>query len=132
MPPKNGVINACIAREEGPSIKRIISPDGQSAETVFETLRQANGRALVSLQLKTGRTHQIRVHMAHIGHPLTGDFLYGTEISEISRAALHSCFMEFDHPVTGRRMSFNCPLPHDMQELLEQAQPLKPVHKDAF
>ena len=117
VPPESGEINAPIAREEGPSIRRIISPEGQSAETCFETLNSGNGRALVSLLLKTGRTHQIRVHMAHIGHPLVGDFLYGTESGEIARAALHSCFMEFLHPITGERMSFSCPLPPDMAGL---------------
>ncbi|MBR3751246.1 MAG: RluA family pseudouridine synthase [Clostridia bacterium] len=116
--PPCGRVDAPIAREQGPSIRRIISNDGQLAVTDYQTVRTLGGRALVSLQLKTGRTHQIRVHMAHIGCPLVGDFLYGTESGEIARAALHSCFMELDHPITGERMSFSCPLPDDMEGLL--------------
>ncbi len=116
---QNGTVNAPISREPGPSIKRIISADGQSAVTHFQKMKSINGRTLVSLRLETGRTHQIRVHMAHIGFPLVGDFLYGSEHSDIKRAALHSCHMEFMHPISGELMVFDCPLPPDMQALLK-------------
>jgi 23S rRNA pseudouridine1911/1915/1917 synthase len=73
----------------------------------------------VQLTLETGRTHQIRVHMASIGHPLIGDFLYGEEDhSLISRPALHSWKMEITHPVTKTRLKLEAPLPEDMKELL--------------
>ena len=118
--PLDGVINAPISREQGPSIKRIISDDGQYAITHYQTLKTVNERSLVSLQLQTGRTHQIRVHMAHIGCPLVGDFLYGSEHPDINRAALHSCHMEFLHPVTKEKMNFDCPLPPEMEALLKE------------
>ena len=77
-------------------------------------------RSLVELELDTGRTHQIRLHMSHIGHPLTGDFLYGREDSAlIPRPALHSWRVELTHPITGARLALEAPLPGDMRKLLE-------------
>ena len=99
-------------------LKRV-DPAGQAAVTRYRVLRTGRGRALVELELDTGRTHQIRVHMAHIGHPLTGDFLYGTEAhSLISRPALHSARLSLLHPVTGARMAWEQPLPEDMKRLI--------------
>lgn len=118
--PPIGVVNAPISREPGPSIKRIIADDGQSAVTHYQTLKTVNRHSLVSLQLQTGRTHQIRVHMAYIGCPLVGDFLYGSEHPDINRTALHSCHMEFLHPVTKEKMSFDCSLPPEMETLLKE------------
>ena len=81
-------------------------------------LRHWGARSLVSLELETGRTHQIRVHMAHIGHPLTGDFLYGAEDQNlIGRPALHSGYLSFLHPLTGEKLQFSVPLPDDMARL---------------
>lgn len=78
-----------------------------------------SGRSLLRLELDTGRTHQIRVHMAYLGHPLTGDFLYGREDRTlISRPALHSAELSFLHPLTGRLLSFSRPMPGDMAALL--------------
>lgn len=75
----------------------------------------------MGLELDTGRTHQIRVHMAHLGCPLTGDFLYGTEDKGlISRPALHSAALEVCHPITGERLEFSLPLPEDMKKLMEK------------
>ena len=75
---------------------------------------EKNGYSLVSLKLDTGRTHQIRVHMKYIGHPLPGDFLYNPDFSIIKRQALHSHRLEFRHPITGEKMNFTAPLPEDM------------------
>ena len=87
---KRGVVDAPIARAEGSAIQRCVSPDGQRAVTHYRVLRNNSRFSLVELTLETGRTHQIRVHMAYLGHPLAGDFLYGTEDKElIGRAALH-------------------------------------------
>ena len=98
---------------------RRVDPEGQSARTHYRVIRAAGERALVELELDTGRTHQIRVHMAHIGHPLTGDFLYGTEAhSLISRPALHSAKLSLLHPVTGEPMAWEQPLPEDMKRLI--------------
>ena len=77
-------------------------------------------RALVELELDTGRTHQIRVHLAHIGHPLIGDFLYGEEDQAlIPRPALHSWKLSLRHPVTGQDLNFTAPMPADMAALLK-------------
>ena len=76
--------------------------------------------SLVRLRLETGRTHQIRVHMASIGHPLPGDFLYNPDYRQISRQPLHSHRLEFLHPVTGEPMAFTAPLPADMEALLPE------------
>ncbi len=116
--PLSGVIDAPIGRLEGSVLARTVRPDGQRAVTRYQTLGTGHGRALVRLELETGRTHQIRVHMAHIGHPLTGDFLYGTEDPAlIPRPALHAAELAFNHPITGRPMAFTAPLPQDMTVL---------------
>jgi 23S rRNA pseudouridine1911/1915/1917 synthase len=116
--PDAGTIDVPIARADSSVIKRACAPDGAHAVTHYRTLRRVGDRSLVELELDTGRTHQIRVHMAHIGHPLTGDFLYGTENPGlIARPALHSARLELRHPVTGEKLSFSAPLPEDMTVL---------------
>lgn len=117
--PAVGTIDAPIARAPASVLRREVAEDGMRAVTHYRTLQMTNGRALVRLALETGRTHQIRVHMAHLGCPLTGDFLYGTECPEvISRSALHSAALTLRHPVSGERLSFTVPLPEDMAALL--------------
>lgn len=117
--PAAGVIDAPIAKGDGATIRREVRPDGREARTHYRVLREADGRALVELVLDTGRTHQIRVHMAHIGHPLTGDFLYGTEDKTlIGRPALHAAGLALTHPVTGERLTFKIPLPEDIKYLM--------------
>lgn len=118
--PPAGLIDAPIGSVPGSLIARRVAADGQPSRTRYETLRTAHDRALLRLELETGRTHQIRVHMAHLGHPLTGDFLYGTEDPAlISRPALHSAQLRLLHPVTGKPMTFTLPLPADMARLVE-------------
>ena len=117
--PAAGVIDAPIGRAPDSLVARRVDPAGQRAVTAYRTLKTANGRALVELELDTGRTHQIRVHMAHIGCPLTGDFLYGTEDKAlISRPALHSARLILRHPVTEAPMAWDSPLPPDMAALI--------------
>ena len=117
---KQGVVDAPIARVEGSAIKRCVSPDGQRAVTHYRVLRNNSRFSLVELTLETGRTHQIRVHMAHLGHPLAGDFLYGTEDKAlISRAALHAFHLRLTHPITGQTLEFERELPEDMRALTE-------------
>ena len=119
--PPSGVIDAPIGRLDGSVLARTVRPDGQRAVTHYQTLRTVNGRSLVRLELETGRTHQIRVHMAHLCHPLTGDFLYGTEDHAlIPRPALHAAELSFTHPITGASMSFTAPLPRDMAALVPE------------
>ena len=119
--PPSGIIDAPIGRLEGSVLARTVRPDGQRAVTRYRTLRTGDGRALLRLELETGRTHQIRVHLAHVGHPLTGDFLYGTEDpSLIPRPALHAAELSFTHPITGASMTFAAPLPQDMAALVPE------------
>lgn len=117
--PMSGSIDAPIAKENAASIRRIVSSEGKPSVTQYETL-QANGRrALVKLILKTGRTHQIRVHMAHLGCPVCGDFLYGTELPELpGRFALHSSELTLTHPFTGETLRLSSPLPGALAALL--------------
>ena len=118
MPPC-GVINRPIGRDETSTVKRMIRPDGQSAFSRYETLESANGLSLLRLIPETGRTHQLRLHMASLGHPLAGDWLYGTEdVNLIQRPALHSCHMRLVHPITGQLVECTTELPEDMKKLL--------------
>lgn len=117
--PDAGTISAPIGRLDGSVIARMVRPDGASAVTHYQVLKRGGERALVRLELETGRTHQIRVHMSHLGCPLTGDFLYGREQPDlISRPALHSAELSLLHPVTQKALSFTCPLPDDIKNLL--------------
>ena len=117
--PEAGVVDAPIGRVEGSLLAREVRADGQPARTRYRVLRTGAGRALLRLELETGRTHQIRVHMAHLGHPLTGDFLYGTEDTAlIRRPALHSAELELVQPLTGVLIRLCVPLPEDMDRLL--------------
>ena len=117
--PASGVIDLPIARAEDSPIRRCISADGAPAITVYETLEAFGGLSLLRLLPRTGRTHQLRLHMAAIGHPLAGDWLYGREDpSLIPRPALHSCALTLRHPVTGRILSLYAELPADMARLL--------------
>lgn len=120
--PVAGVIDAPVGRLPGSIIQRTVCPDGKAASTAFETVTAAGGHSLVRLRLLTGRTHQIRVHLAHIGHPLLGDDLYGGSTALIGRPALHAAALAFPHPVSGQRISLTSPLPPDMAQLLTELQ----------
>ena len=119
--PGAGAIDAPIGRDESSTIARMVRPDGQSAVSHYEVLSSQNGLSLVKLLPETGRTHQLRVHMASIGHPLAGDWLYGTEDSDlIARPALHSYALTLTHPVTGEVLHLTAPLPEDMARLVAE------------
>lgn len=111
-------IDLPIAREDDTLIKRKVSPDGQRAVTHFKVLKKFEKYSLIELRLETGRTHQIRVHMSHIGAPLVGDYLYNeNDYGKISvRPLLHSKSLEFIHPIKGERMYLECDLPVDFKE----------------
>lgn len=115
---KKGTVNAPIKREKEGIIKRIIDLDGKTAVTDYEVLKEANGLSLVKLHPKTGRTHQIRLHLAHLGTPIYADFLYGTDI-EGERIRLHCHSVQFTHPVTKETVKITAPIPSDMSKLLE-------------
>ena len=116
---ERGTVDAPIGMAEGSIVARAVRPDGLPARTHYRVLERRGDRALVRLELETGRTHQIRVHVAHLGCPLAGDFLYGTEDRDlIPRPALHSSELTVRQPVTGEILTFTCPLPEDMARLM--------------
>ena len=118
--PETGTIIAPIGRVDGSTIERHVDEmQGDYACTHYKRLDYNNGYSLVSLKLETGRTHQIRVHMKHIGHPLPGDFLYNPDYSVIKRQALHSHRLVFKHPITGESLEFVADLPMDMKKIIE-------------
>lgn len=112
---KQGTINLPIARKENSIIERCIDETGQKSITHYEVLDEFENYSLVKCILETGRTHQIRVHMAAINHPLLGDTLYGNSSKFISRQALHCYKLSFIHPVTKKKISISCPIPNDMK-----------------
>ena len=118
--PPRGVINAPIGRADGSIIRRCVREDGLVSRTEYEVLQTTERFTLLRLRPETGRTHQLRVHMAYLGHPLAGDWLYGTEDKNlIARPALHSYELWFTQPITGQELHFTAPIPQDMQRLLE-------------
>ena len=118
LPNDRGVIEAPIGRSDKDRKKQAVTAKGKPALTRFQVLEHFGDFTLVELTLETGRTHQIRVHMAYIGHPLPGDYLYNPGDTVISRHALHSAELEFTHPITGERMRFQAELPEDMRRML--------------
>ena len=117
--PSAGTINAPIGRTGSSLIKRKVDfENGEHAVTHYRVLDTKNGLSLVSLILETGRTHQIRVHMKYIGHPLIGDYLYNPDMEHMRRQALHSYRLAFRHPISGEQMAFTAPLPEDMYFLI--------------
>ncbi len=117
--PSEGTIDAPIGRTGSSLIERKIDfENGERAVTHYRVVEEQNGHSLISLILETGRTHQIRVHMKYIGHPLVGDYLYNPDMEYIDRQALHSHRLSFTHPVTGEKMEFTAPLPADMRKIL--------------
>lgn len=105
---------------EGSLVKRCVAPDGLPSRTEYEVLSYHGELTLLRLAPRTGRTHQLRVHMASLGHPLAGDWLYGTEDRAlIARPALHSYALWFTHPLTHAVLHFTAPLPEDMERLIK-------------
>lgn len=115
---KSGTLNFPIARKEGSIIERTVSSDGDSAITHYDVVKEFNNLSLVHIVLETGRTHQIRVHFSHIGHPILGDTLYGSPSELINRQALHSYKLTFIHPVTKKVLSLEAPLPNDIENII--------------
>ena len=113
----SGMIEQPIARKKESIIEREVHPDGQYACTYYKVLKQYQAYSHLKLQLKTGRTHQIRVHLSFLGHPLLGDDLYGGPVSMISRQALHCSKVIFPHPFLVKECQFTANLPNDMRAL---------------
>lgn len=122
--PADGVIDAPIGRDPTSAIRRMVQRDGKPARTEYRTMASRGAYTLLSLTLVTGRTHQIRVHLAYRGYPLAGDFLYGTEDNAvIARPALHCAALSLIHPITGQALAWRSPLPDDMRALINSAPP---------
>lgn len=129
--PAAGIVDTWIGRSNSDRKKMAVHPDGRGkrAVTHYRVIDRMRGAALVECRLQTGRTHQVRVHLTHLGHPLIGDPVYGRErkgfksILEtlgFKRQALHAKRLGFIHPVSGKKLSFDSALPTDMQELLSE------------
>ncbi|MGG0719066.1 RluA family pseudouridine synthase [Robertmurraya massiliosenegalensis] len=115
---KKGTIEEPIGRKKDSIIEREVQVGGQYACTHYELLQQQEDFAHVRLKLETGRTHQIRVHLSHLGHPLIGDDLYGGVVGQMSRQALHCRSLSFIHPIREASLFFQSSLPEDMAMLL--------------
>ena len=117
-----GTIEAPIKKEDAATVRRIVDFNaGKPAVTHYRVERVGDRYTLVRLRLETGRTHQIRVHLAHLGHPIVGDFLYGTENPRLpGRFALHSTRLRLAHPVSGDTIERTSPLPEALAALLER------------
>jgi len=128
-----GTVDAPIGRHRTARIKMAVRPDGREAITHYRIERRFRAHTLLRVQLETGRTHQIRVHLAHIGFPIVGDPVYGgrkrfpagaspalrAAITAFPRQALHAARLAFEHPLTGEPLEFEAPLPADFEELLD-------------
>ncbi len=130
--PSGGMIDAPIGRHASKRTEMTVRKDGRPARTGYRTLAARAGISLVELDLATGRTHQIRVHLKHLGHPLVGDPLYGEArwkalpkpvqptLRDFPRPALHAWRLGFEHPMDGRSLAFEAPVPPDLRELWEK------------
>jgi 23S rRNA pseudouridine1911/1915/1917 synthase len=128
-----GTVDAPIGRHRTARIKMAVRPDGREAITHYRIERRFRAHTLLRVQLETGRTHQIRVHLAHIGFPIVGDPVYGgrkrfpagaspalrAAITAFPRQALHAARLAFEHPLTGEPLEFEAPLPADFEALLD-------------
>ncbi len=117
---ESGTVNANISLLPGHTIQRMAgTPDGVTAITHYKPIFIKNGHTLVEFELETGRTHQIRVHMSHINHPLAGDDMYGGSLEVIKRQALHCKSITFLHPVTHKEITVTTDLPDDMKNIIK-------------
>ena len=133
---RRGTVDEPIGRHPHDRKRMTVVPGGKKAISHYRILQAFNGFTHIEVALQTGRTHQIRVHMAHLGHPLVGDATYGRKprsvrgmdaeliaaIKAFPRQALHARFLTFQHPADQREMRFEAALPQDMLELLDVLQ----------
>jgi len=123
--PRDGYVDAPIGRHPRERIKMAVIPQGKPAVTRYRVLKRYRGACLVACSLETGRTHQIRVHLAHLGYPLLGDPVYGrgraaAHLPDFPRQALHAFRLGVIHPESGEALTWEAPLPEDLQALLEK------------
>ena len=115
---RSGTINEPISRKENSIIERCVSQSGDASITHYYVLKTNFDNSVVKLHLETGRTHQIRVHLSYIGHPIVGDTLYGKASKKITRQALHALKVSFIHPISKKEVFYIAPIPDDMKCLL--------------
>ena len=112
-----GIVDLPIGRHPANRKKMAVTyASGKNAQTHYKVLKRFRDYTMVELTLKTGRTHQIRVHMANLGHPILGDATYGASMG-LGRLALHAKTLGFSHPLTGKRLSFELPIPDELKRL---------------
>lgn len=119
---REGVLTGAIGRSLDHGVKRTVTAEGKQARTVYSILAQNSQASLIRARLESGRTHQIRVHFADLGHPLLGDPLYSQAIAELAGQALHAWRLEFVHPRSGHRLQVTCPLPKEMLAFWKKTQ----------
>ncbi len=120
--PSVGLVDSPIGRSKKTRTKKAVVHSGKKAQTFYRAIRKLGVFSLLEVKLYTGRTHQIRVHMSAIGHPVVGDTTYGGGfgiLKNLKRHFLHAWYMEFDHPITNKPMQFTCQLPGELQESIE-------------
>ncbi|PWK15806.1 RluA family pseudouridine synthase [Tumebacillus permanentifrigoris] len=117
---KQGTVEAPIGRDRNHATRRRVSATGKEAQTHFQVVERFPQATLVQASLGTGRTHQIRVHFAHLGHPLVGDELYGGRTDWLDRQALHAKYLRFTHPITQEELEIEAPEPNDFADLLRK------------
>jgi 23S rRNA pseudouridine1911/1915/1917 synthase len=118
--PNKGRIDAPIGRDRHHPNRRRVSSTGDTAVTHYEVIETFNDASLLNLRLETGRTHQIRVHLSHLRHPLIGDAVYGGKTKRLSRQALHGEVLSFSHPFFGDALDIHAPWPNDLLNLLSE------------
>ena len=121
LEPKEGVIEGAIGRDPRNRKRMAVVEGGRPARTAYRVREYLDDCTLVEVTPSTGRTHQIRVHLAAVGHPIVGDAVYGRPSPFVGRQFLHACRLGFHHPADGRRLAFESPLPPDLQQALRLA-----------
>ena len=121
-PMPTGTIDAPIGRDPAHPTRKKVVPDGRPSRTHYRVVEELGKSSLLAVELETGRTHQIRVHLTTIGHPVVGDRTYTRRLDpvRVGRIFLHAARVGFKHPVTGNEMSIDSPLPQDLEEALEE------------
>jgi 23S rRNA pseudouridine1911/1915/1917 synthase len=122
-PPRGTFRSNLIERRDLKMQSVAAHPDAKHAVTHYRTIAEHGGYSMLEITLETGRKNQIRTHLAEAGHPVIGDRMYGSEVNPISRLGLHAKLLGFDHPTTGKRLSFTVPVPKAFRDLLKFSEP---------
>ncbi len=116
----SGYIDLPIAREDSPTTKRLISKEGKPSVTHYQVMERFSGYTLLEVRLETGRTHQIRVHLGHLGYPIIGDSFYGGDTTLLNRQFLHAFRLVFYHPINSKKMEFTTEIPEELTRVLSE------------